>query len=967
MTIDAFVKLLLAEEAHEARVQLLRDYPHLLSDELAQQLKAAAIQQRLADVQHALAIANLIFEVASLTSQPQHKGYALWAEAVIRSLELGEYQFALERYDEAIGIFQAHGDEVSPAVMQLSRIWSLTNLGRHKEVFPIGESAASILQAHEMWVELAILRMNLASTYTRLGQYSQALLMYDQAQQAFEALSENMDDEIESLWAGVIHNRAICLCYLGRFEESLQASQTALAVQERLNNSVEGARVRQIRGVTYFMLGRYNEALNLLEEVRNLFVSSDLHRHSARLDLYICDCLLQMRRFEDALEKSQRALRLFTDIEALHEAGVANWYRSIACLGLAQYDEALQALNDARQMFLKEENEVWVAYTDLEGAAVLCHHGQLVEAEELALSCARQFELQKLEVKVAEAYLVAARAAAMLPDLEKALGHIRRARRIAEERDVPWLLYQARYLQGKVIKEQGNLAGAQSAFDKAIGALERLRGHLMIEFRVGFQEDKQVIYEDMVGLCLELSQPDAGFDYAERAKSRALLDLLSYRLNLRLEARSEGDGPIIEELLALRAERDQLYRQWEAEQVVIERGWAAPGVDAPRRQRVQELEKRIAGLWHKLLMMNAGEYTRESTMWQVRAEPVQPYLDDGSLLIEYFSIHDRLVVFLVDCESLQARYLTTNMSEIRSLIDRLNLNLRSVPLVPAHQIVALTTKAQILLQRLHQLLVAPILDRLQGIRKLRIVPHGLLHYLPLHALYDGRHYLLEQHEISFLPSASLLPHCRRPAPTYSGALAFGYSSEGQLPFAAQEAQAVAEILNGDSFVEENVKRSHLPQTRGCQVLHLAMHAECHEDEPLFSGLLFHDGWLTTLDIFNLDLNAALVTLSACQTGRHVIGGGDELLGLMRAFLYAGAHSLLLTLWPVADHSTPALMQSFYQNLANGRPKDVSLQQVQRCFIRRQTELDLPGPQDFSHPYFWAPFFLVGDVEPLTLS
>jgi CHAT domain-containing protein/tetratricopeptide (TPR) repeat protein len=965
MTTDALVKLLLAEGDHKTRVRLLRRHPELLGDELAQRLKAEAIQQRLADVQRALAIVDLIFELASLTSEARHRGYALWAEAVIRSLELGEYKRALDLYDEAIAIFRTIGDEVSPAVMQLSRIWSLTNLGRHKEVFSIGESAASVLQAHEMWMALATLRMNLASTYTRLGQYSQALPMYDQAQQAFEALSENMDDQTECLWAGVINNRAICLCYLGRFEESIQASQTALAVQERLNNTVEVARVRQILGVTYFMLGRYNEALTLLEEVRHLFLSSELYRHSARLDLYICDCLLQMRRFADALEKSQRALRLFREIQALHESGVASLYRSMACLGLAQYDEALQALGDARQMFVEEENEVWVAYTDLERAAVLCQHGQLDEAEELALSCACRFDLQNLEVKVAEAYLVAARAAAMGPDLDKALDQIMKAQQIGEERDVLWLLYQAKHLQGKVIKELGNLTGAQTALDEAITALERLRGHLMVEFRAGFQEDKQIIYEDMVGLCLELAQPDAGFSYAERAKSRALLDLLTYRLNLRLEARNESDKPIIEELLALRSERDQLYRQWETAEVVIERGWSAPGADAPRRQRVQELEKRIAALWHKLLIMNAGEYTRESTLWQVRTEPVQSYLDDGSLLIEYFTIHDQLVAFLVDSESLQACYLPAKMSEVRSLTDRLNINLRSVPWTPAHRMAALTRNAQTVLQRLYQLLVAPILDRVQSFRKLRIVPHGLLHYLPLHALYDGRHYLLEQYQISFLPSASLLPYCRQPAPSYSGALAFGYSSNGQLPFAAQEAQAVANILNGDSLVEENVRRSQLQRARGYQVLHLATHAECHEDEPLFSGLLFHDGWLTTLDIFNLDLGVSLVALSACQTGRNVIGGGDELLGLMRAFLYAGATSLLLSLWAVADHTTPALMQGFYENLAGGRPKDVALQEVQCRFIHRQPNLDFLRSQDFSHPYFWAPFFLVGDVEPLT--
>ena len=105
------------------------------------------------------------------------------------------------------------------------------------------------------------------------------------------------------------------------------------------------------------------------------------------------------------------------------------------------------------------------------------------------------------------------------------------------------------------------------------------------------------------------------------------------------------------------------------------------------------------------------------------------------------------------------------------------------------------------------------------------------------------------------------------------------------------------------------------------MLHLATHGDFRADNPLFSGLALADGSLTTLDCFNLRLRASLVTLSGCQTGRSVVSGGDELLGLTRALLSAGAASLVLSLWAVEDISTARLMEAFYRNLAAGRPRE----------------------------------------------
>ena len=176
---------------------------------------------------------------------------------------------------------------------------------------------------------------------------------------------------------------------------------------------------------------------------------------------------------------------------------------------------------------------------------------------------------------------------------------------------------------------------------------------------------------------------------------------------------------------------------------------------------------------------------------------------------------------------------------------------------------------------------------------------------------------------------------------------------------------IATLLNAQAFLEQQASLAEIYKTiADCRVIHLAAHGDFRLDNPLFSGLALADSWLTTMDIFNLRLRASLVTLSACQTGRNVLGGGDELLGLMRAFLSGGAASVTLTLWSVEDRSTAQIMETFYRNLIAGKEKGESLRYAQLQFIRGETDLSVAQSAFYSHPYFWAPFFLVGDAGPL---
>jgi CHAT domain-containing protein/tetratricopeptide (TPR) repeat protein len=958
MASQNLIEQLLDLPDRAAQRRYLTKHASLLNDRVASALKERADHFLRADSQRALQMADLLLHMAEFSGDPAHRALGLLAEANARYIGLGEYQQAIKLYDEAAQIYQNQNRLADQAKSQIGKIGALSHLGCYAEALEIGEWASRILEEHAEWQKLAVLTMNLGNVYSRAGDDAKSLAMYDQA----AALYCRVGAKRGAAWLHVQQNRAIALRNLGRFNDAIQADQTAWEGLSHLGQKISAARARQNLALTYFILGRYNEALEHLDQVRDIFLADVRRRDAMLVELFISDCLLQLRRFNDVLEKCGRVRSLFAELGTRRVVAQAAVNEAIAYAELGRYPEALASLAEARQVFAEEDNTVWVASTDLETAAVLLQQSRYGESLAVAQKSATVFKIHSLPVEEAQAYLVAARAALAQGQHNEALCLATVAQDIGETKNVPTLIYQAQQLLGTLAAARGDQPEALAAFERAIEAVERLRGRLMVEFRVGFLEDKEGIYEDVVGLCLDLNRPLQGLEYAERAKSRALLDLLAYRLDLSIQARNSGEKPIVEKLMRLRAERDRLYRRWESDADSGQRGWTSSGGDRGQaQQEVLSLEKRITELWHRLLIHNA-DYAREAALWTIRTEPIQPYLAPDSILVEFFIVHGGLVVFLVTTEAVQAQRLAGDLRRIQTLMQLLWLNLKTVPKSSPKRVSALTTSAQGLLKQLYDLLIAPLTDSLKAYRPLIIVPHGPLHYLPFHALHDGRSYLLERHEISYLPSASFLRYCQETQSVDSGFLALGHSYDGHLPYVLQEARSVAALLGGQALLEDQATLAALQQAGPeCRTLHLAAHGDFRPDNPLFSGLALADGWLTTLDIFGLRLRASLVTLSACQTGRNVVGGGDELLGLMRAFLCAGAASLVLSLWAVEDCSTAQLMQMFYQKLACGWTKGKALRHTQLQFLEGQQ--DLTGI-DNSHPYFWAPFFLVGNAGPL---
>lgn len=924
-------------------------------DEIAARLKEQADGFMRTDLSRCLHVAGLLQLMARQTGNPAYQALALRAEGNAYTIGQGNYQQGIACYDAAAEIYGRLQQIREQAWSQNGKIYALANLGKYEEALAVGQWAAQVFRELQEWLPLAEITVNLAIIYGRLSQDTTALALLDEAR----ALYQRAGPDGASRLPVVEMNRAILLRNLGRFGESIDTHLALLETYDSQGKVVDAARARQNLAMTYFILGRYNEALALLAIAGEAFAADGRFRHAMLVELFTSDCLLQLRRFPEALAKCHQARQLFSKLGTPYEIGKCLLQEAHAFLGLDRFAEARATLQEARALFAQEGNRPALADTDLTIAQVMLQQQELPAALRLAQGAADIFRQHDLPLGEARACLLAARIAFSLEHYAEAQSYTTLALAIAQTHHLPTLIYQGQQIQGELAARQNRLNEALAAWLAGIEALERLYSSLMLEYRANFAEDKNRLYENVVTLYLDRDEATNGLHFAERAKSRALRDLLAYRLDLRIVARSAADQPLVDRLLALRAERDRLYRRWHTGEEAGQREDPAAQLSAQQNigQRVLELEQQITAAWHKLLVHNAA-YAQDAaiwqppTLWQPSTSGATAELDPETLLLEFFSLDGQVVVFLVTQEGVEGVKLPATMAQVQQLLQRLWLNLRAVPQGPPAYQAALVRNAQAVLQQLYQLLIQPIRTRLVGWRRLLVVPHGPLHYLPVHALYDGAAYLLQQFEISYLPAASVLPYCRQTSPADNGLLAVGYSGNGRLPQAPQEAQSIAQIWPGVTLLEEGATLANLRHLASdYRLLHLATHGEFRPDNPLFSGLALADGWLTTLDIFNLRLQASLVTLSACQTGRSLVGGGDELLGLMRAFLAAGTSSLVATFWPVEDTLTEDLMGHFYASLATGAGKGAALRQAQLAYLDR-------------HPYFWAPFFLVGDTGPV---
>jgi CHAT domain-containing protein len=445
-------------------------------------------------------------------------------------------------------------------------------------------------------------------------------------------------------------------------------------------------------------------------------------------------------------------------------------------------------------------------------------------------------------------------------------------------------------------------------------------------------------------LHVRMGEPAASFDLVERGRARLFLDQLARG---RVEVRQGASSALIQREQDLRADLASFESRLRAElsrpsndrrgDVIAQLGDEL----ASRQSEYSDLLARIE--------LEDPEYASLASIEPLTLSDVQVLLNAETTLLSYFVARDFTLVHVITRDDLFAVELPVGADELWTMV--------------GDQPWARPNGSLDGLAAIGDALVAPIRDRLRT-PVVGIIGHQMLHYVPFGALRDGGPYLGDVLTLFDLPSASVLPYVqaksrRAAADGVPLVMAPGsVSGFAPLPFTESEARFVASQLGAEPVLGQAATESALKTASGrVRVLHIASHGEYNERNPLFSRLILtpgggDDGSLEVREVYGLDLSRTnLVVLSACETnvGRQI--GGDEIVGLTRAFIYAGAPTVVSSLWTVNDRATAIFMAAFYESIGGGASKPAALQAAQQR-----------TPREYSHPYYWAGFVLTGSPD-----
>ncbi len=281
-------------------------------------------------------------------------------------------------------------------------------------------------------------------------------------------------------------------------------------------------------------------------------------------------------------------------------------------------------------------------------------------------------------------------------------------------------------------------------------------------------------------------------------------------------------------------------------------------------------------------------------------------------------------------------------------------------------------------------LIKESLNKIES-KELIIIPDGILNYLPFEALSTSENsesYLIRTYQVSYANSATLLNEQQNKTKVKENRLlayapSFGTkdspnqkdrSDFGPLLYNTTEVNQITQYFDGKAIIgDEASLRSFSENSEAYNVLHFATHAAANDEHPDYSYLAFAPdntgkaNLLYVKDLYGYNINADLVALSACQTGLGKLQKGEGMLSLARGFSYAGAKSLVTTLWKINDQTTSELMQEFYKNLNRSFPKDKALREA------KLTYLNTAEDELLTHPFYWSGFMISGDTTQLKTS
>ncbi len=749
---------------------------------------------------------------------------------------------------------------------QVMEVATLQSQNRHREVIDYLEKHVG--QAEPTAKQL----FDLCLAYSATGRFGKMTKCFDQLQRKspdgrvlLRVAGGGVADITSTAYQVIMRGYA----KIGEYEKAIAAGQRSLD-SISTPNTLQRASTLGALGTIHAQQGNLAKAEEIVRRIREIDPSTP----GTSKDLEVQQVLsINMALFEvyKASRNYQQALEAFDKTDVPDSPGIVQWY--------AQQGKSAD---------LKEINEYGKATRSAVRANLMLELGRTAEA---------------------------------LPLYNIAFAHPRFSLAAG-------LYWTTLYNRGRLAEGNGQGEEAIQFYMRAISEVEQQRASISNDAgKIGFVGDKQELYASLIDALVRAKRDGAAFDYAERAKARALVDMLAGR-----DTQLPADGEVGEVLTKLGQLQDELTA-------------VAAGNGTQARERSIRTRSMLAETTARL-QQSAPELASLVSVSSLGEARLRALLQPDETLVEYYGFGDKVYAFVVTLGTVRAVPLDGQG------LNEMVRSFRAAVQNPQSRDVAA------LAGRLHARLIAPLALPARG--KLLIVPHGILHYLPFNALAGGKDYLLDRYSIRLLPSASVLSFLNQRKASGSGLLIFGNPDLGNpeydLPGAQKEAAEIAQLRPGATLLlrADASKAAAIRQGGKFAYLHFASHGKFNAAQPLQSGLYLAgdkasgaSGTLTVDDLYSLHLNADLVTLSACETALGHIDNGDDVIGLTRGFFYAGVASVISSLWAVDDTATYEMMTRFYRELSAGS-KAEALLKAQRAVKAK-----------YPHPFYWAAFQLAG--------
>jgi CHAT domain-containing protein len=745
---------------------------------------------------------------------------------------------------------------------------------------------------------------------------------------------------------------------MARYDEALDYQKKALALFQALNQIPQSALGIQYLANNYWQMGNYRQALSHQKRALELF--QQLKNDKLLIMAYGTQGLIEMSlgNLGEAKKSEKTALQLTEKKPNLVEDR-ATILKNLGLIAIQERDleQAIVYFLKANQIDSTIGYRRGVAYDARNIGNILIQRDRpdagvkhLKRGLDISLSIGDLRNVVQCCYGLGMAYHQLNQTAMALTMLDSGLS-------VISGLVLPELHWRLLRQRAQVFEMRGQKEAALLDLEKAIHIVEAMRAELRVEaFKQGFFDTKTDLYVDAVHLLLKMKNPEKAFDFVERAKSRNFVDMLG---NQKVDL-SKDQGEFLENekkaSLAIEEAQNRIASFSDIKSPLTK---TQQDEKTFWEDQLEERRKAYASLMVTLQSENPELASFVSVdPWE--SEKLQRLLPDSTLLLEFFLTPKFLFSWTVTQTNVTCRKIDFQDDEIHNLV------------VAFRQTIQAYLSADVESRALYEKCITPIENELKDVRHIIIIPHGILHYLPFTALQnsDGL-YLIDRFSMSLAPSATVLGYCLEkedalsPKATGNRILALSNPDLGNpsydLPFAEKEVKSLNRTFtNVDVFFGDKARESVLNNMNRFDLIHFACHGEYQPETPLFSALLLSpeagfDGRLEAHEIFGLDLQCDLVTLSACETGLAQITKGDEIIGLARSFIFAGSPSIITSLWKVDDLATAVMVKRFYRYLHSGETKGEALRKAQLLVKERVN----------SHPSAWAAFTLTGGFGKLS--